>query len=120
MAVSGTLMDPGRHWLSRHSYDWTRGEPVAQPITIEREVADKIADLTADRNSPADRGVPVTLSQTQALVVASLLEELAARTRNDVVRGACSASGSRLADLAHDLASELQAASGQSEPAWPR
>jgi hypothetical protein len=91
-------VDPARHVLSMRRYD--TGEP-GSPITLARHARELRRDLESDQ--PA-RSVVVT--EVRAVVIASLLEELAARLSPGPAFGA-GTGGEELARIVGQLAAEL-------------
>ncbi|TDC73670.1 hypothetical protein [Actinomadura sp. 7K507] len=102
---AGTL-DPFEQMLTVRRYTGRRAEPVSLP----QQAADLRRQLDGDRaldeRLPGEPSRNVVVTELRAMIVASLLEELAARLSPGVAFGP-GRNGEELAQLAVDLAKEL-------------
>ncbi|WP_280420620.1 hypothetical protein [Nocardia carnea] len=89
------IADPARHLVSLYRYEGTG----RIPISFDEEAADIRRELAADRPVRGE-SQPVVITELRAMIIGSLLRELAARL------GAGPA-GRNLAAIAGELADEL-------------
>ena len=100
-AVAREALDPGRHLLSMRDYEGGVPGGVPFPFAVwARELRTSLAQPAADRPDSWDP----TLTELEAMVVATLLQELAARLTATGDPG-----GAELAAVARDLADEVLA-----------
>ncbi|MDX2394929.1 MULTISPECIES: hypothetical protein [unclassified Streptomyces] len=103
-----TTQDPRQHLLSRRRHLWdASGAAVSQPISFAEAASAQRGDLSNALEDPI-----ANVSGVEALVSAMLLEEFAARLRNDVEQGTVAADAEELAQVATDLAKRLSIAGG--------
>lgn len=97
--------NPGKaELLSRRHYDWDSAPPPnGAPVRLETDATAKRADLATDDANPTVRITPL-----KGLVIASLLEEFAARLRQGVRTGAVDSSATDYIDLVDECAEHLQ------------
>lgn len=91
-------------WISRRVYTLDDdGRPQSHPISVTREIADKREDLAHE----AEDTTSFALSTVRGLVLASVLEEAAAR-----IRRTGGSSDEQIAELCGDMARDLRQRSG--------
>jgi hypothetical protein len=103
------VTDPATQMLTRYELDEDdSGQLTKTPTLITDEIAHKRADLLTEYSEVTE---PVRIAHVRALVVASVLEEAAARLR--IAAETDHPAGSvALADLADELAYDLQRREG--------
>ncbi|WP_040792118.1 hypothetical protein [Nocardia paucivorans] len=104
--VLAAQADPGRHLVSLYRYEGTE----KRPIGLDEEAAEIRRELAGDRKPdpfPADTDPNlVVLTELRAMIIGSLLRELAARLAPGVAFGP-GTDGQALAAVVTDLAQEL-------------
>jgi hypothetical protein len=98
--------DPRAHWMTRFKFVWSANEeddPATAIIGLDEEIAEKRERL-AESDAHGDPGI--YMPQARALVIASVLEESAARLRLAAEAGD-PAGSTALAQLADDLAEDI-------------
>lgn len=104
-SAGGTALDPAKHALSVRRYD---GNGAEHPMALTRYARQLRRDLESDRRrlTGPRGGRHVVLSEVRAVVIASLLEELAARLRPGPTFGP-STEGREMARVIAGLVAEL-------------
>lgn len=100
--------DPFEHALVARRYEGRRAEPISLPeraVELRRRLE---ADRGLEDRLPGEPSRNVAVTELRAMIVAGLLEELAARLSPGAAFGP-GRSGEELARLAKDLADELLA-----------
>lgn len=86
-------------WISRRNYtENERGERESHPVSVTREIAEKREDLAGEEQSTTSFVLPTV----RGLVIASVLEECAARARRSGGGG-----DAEIAALCDDLVKDL-------------
>ncbi|MEU6183194.1 hypothetical protein [Streptomyces coeruleorubidus] len=99
-------LDPFEHSLTARRYEGRRAHPISlsqQAVELRRRLD---ADRGLDERQPGESSRNVVITELRAMIVAGLLEELAARLSPGAAFGP-GRSGEELAHLATDLAKEL-------------
>lgn len=99
-------LDPAKHMINVKQFD---SNGTYRPITLTHHARELRRELANDRLWPSGPGRParnVVVTEIRAVVIASLLEELAARLRPGPAFGS-GTEGGELACVVADLAAEL-------------